>query len=47
VVLVPAILSALVAAQKKNGGATRIEGIQDTLRPALMLDPQFTHMPVT
>jgi hypothetical protein len=47
VLLVPPIFSALVAAQEKHGGATRIKGIQDAIRSALMLDSQFSHVPMT
>lgn len=43
---VPAIVSGLVAAQQENAGSSRVERIQHTVRPPLVLDPEFSHVAV-
>ena len=44
--LVPAIVSGLVAAQQENAGSSRVERIQHTVRPPLVLNPEFSHVAV-
>src|SRR5262245_38431226 len=44
--LVPAIVSRLVAAQQENAGSSRVERIQHTLRPPLVLNSELSHVAV-
>jgi hypothetical protein len=42
--LVPSVVARLVSADQENGCPSKIESIQDAIRPALMLYSQFPHM---
>src|ERR1039457_2246089 len=42
--LVPALLAGLVAADRQNGCAIRVERVQHTVWTPLVLNPQFAHM---
>ena len=44
--VVPPMVSGLVAAQQENAGSSRVERIQHTVRPPLVLNPEFSHVAV-
>src|SRR5688572_11309711 len=44
--LVPAIVSRLIAAQQENAGSSRVERVQHTVRPPLVLNSEFSHVAV-
>jgi len=41
---IPAVVTALVAADQQNRRAARIESVQDAIRFALVLNPKLTHL---
>jgi len=42
--LVPPGIARLVSADEKHPGPARIESVEDTVRTALVLNPQFAHV---
>jgi len=47
ILLIPAVVACLVAANQEHRSPTRIECIEDSIRPSLMLNAQLTHVRVT
>ena len=44
VLVIPARIPRLVAAQKQDSDAARVEGVQDAIGLAAVLHPQFPHV---
>src|SRR2546425_32217 len=43
---VPALIPCLVPSEEQDSGSPRIEGVENPVRPSLMLNPQLPHMAV-
>jgi len=47
ILLIPAIVACLVAANQEQCRPARVKCIEDAIRPSVMLNAQLTHVPVT